>query len=110
MVFSRHAPSDSGSEGTGREVERYYQAQVVWDETMGSRVAATLAREGGPAKMLVYAGRVHVKRGLGIPERAAKRGAAPYVVVLPVTEKELKEELRLPPEERSADFFWAVEP
>lgn len=90
--------------------ERYYQAQVVWDETMGSRVAATLDRYGGPAKMVVFAGRVHVKRGLGIPDRAAKRGALPYVVVLPVTESELKEELRLAPGERSADFFWAVEP
>jgi uncharacterized iron-regulated protein len=90
--------------------ERYYQAQVVWDETMGSRVAATLDRYGGPAKMVVFAGRVHVKRGLGIPDRAAKRGVLPYVVVLPVTESELKEELRLAPGERSADFFWAVEP
>jgi hypothetical protein len=29
-------------------------------------------------------------------------------VVLPVTDKELKTELKRPPEERSADFFWAV--
>ena len=90
--------------------DRYYEAQVVWDETMGSRVAATLDRADGPAKMVVFAGRVHVKRGLGIPDRAAKRGAKPYVVVLPVTEAELKQELRLPPEARGADFFWAVEP
>ena len=89
-------------------MEQYYQAQVVWDETMGSRVAETLGRAGGPAKMIVFAGRVHVKRGLGVPDRAAKRGAAPYAVVLPVTEKELKAELKRPPEERSADFFWAV--
>ena len=76
---------------------------------MGSRVAETLDRAGGPAKMIVFAGRVHVKRGLGIPDRAARRGATPYAVVLPVTEKELKAELKLPPQERSADFFWAVE-
>ena len=76
---------------------------------MGSRVAETLARPQGPAKMIVFAGRVHVKFGLGVPERAAKRGAAPYAVVLPVTEAELKEELELPPEERAADFYWVVE-
>jgi hypothetical protein len=29
-------------------------------------------------------------------------------VVLPVTDKELKAELKKPPAERSADFFWAV--
>ena len=72
-------------------------------------LADTLARSQGPAKMIVFAGRVHVKFGLGVPERAAKRGAAPYAVVLPVTEAELKEELELPPEERAADFYWVVE-
>jgi uncharacterized iron-regulated protein len=91
-------------------VDRYYQAQVLWDETMGSRVAETLARADGPAKMIVLAGRVHVTEGLGIPDRAAKRGAAPYVVVLPVTDSELKAELKLPPKERAADFFWSVGP
>jgi uncharacterized iron-regulated protein len=89
-------------------VDQYYEAQVVWDETMGSRVAETLGRADGPAKMIVLAGRVHVERGLGIPDRAAKRGAVPYAVVLPVTDKELKAELKKAPEERSADFFWAV--
>jgi uncharacterized iron-regulated protein len=102
------AEFDEGEHAVGDAVEQYYQAQVVWDETMGSRVAETLGRVGGPAKMIVFAGRVHVKSGLGVPDRAAKRGAAPYAVVLPVTEKELKAELKRPPEERSADFFWTV--
>jgi len=103
------AEFDIGDHAAQDAVDQYYAAQVVWDETMGSRVAETLARPQGPAKMIVFAGRVHVKFGLGVPERAAKRGAAPYAVVLPVTEAELKEELELPPEERAADFYWVVE-
>jgi uncharacterized iron-regulated protein len=99
---------DEGEHAVGEAVDQYYEAQVLWDETMGSRVAETLGRADGPAKMIVFAGRVHVKRGLGVPDRAAKRGSAPYAVVLPVTDKELKAELKRPPEERSADFFWAV--
>ncbi|NOQ85159.1 MAG: iron-regulated protein [Myxococcales bacterium] len=99
---------DAGEHTAGDGVDQYYEAQVVWDETMGSRVAETLSRLDGPAKMIVFAGRVHVKRGLGIPDRAAKRGATPYAVVLPVTDKELKAELKRPPGERSADFFWAL--
>ncbi len=99
---------DAGEHAAGDGVDQYYEAQVVWDETMGSRVAETLGRIDGPAKMIVFAGRVHVKRGLGIPDRAAKRGATPYAVVLPVTDKELKAELKRPPGERSADFFWAL--
>jgi uncharacterized iron-regulated protein len=100
---------DAGEHAAGDGVDHYYEAQVVWDETMGSRVAETLSRLDGPAKMIVFAGRVHVKRGLGIPDRAAKRGATPYAVVLPVTDKELKTELKRAPDERSADFFWALD-
>jgi uncharacterized iron-regulated protein len=99
---------DAGEHTVGDGVDQYYEAQVVWDETMGSRVAETLDRADGPAKMIVFAGRVHVKRGLGIPDRAARRGAVPYAVVLPVTDKELKVELKLAREERSGDFFWVV--
>jgi uncharacterized iron-regulated protein len=99
---------DAGEHAAGDGIDRYYEAQVVWDETMGSRVADTLQRAEGPAKMIVFAGRVHVKLGLGIPDRAAKRGAEPYAVVLPVTSKELKVELKRPPGERSADFFWVL--
>lgn len=105
-----NAEFDIGEHGAEEAVEQYYQAQVVWDETMGSRVAETLARSDGPAKMLVLAGRVHVKYGLGIPKRAAKRGARPYVVVLPVSDRELKDELKLAPEARAADYYWSVEP
>jgi uncharacterized iron-regulated protein len=101
---------DVGEHGAEETVNQYYQAQVVWDETMGSRVAETLAREDGPATMVVLAGRVHVKRGLGVPDRAARRGASPYSVVFPVTADELEAELKAPANERSADFFWVVEP
>jgi uncharacterized iron-regulated protein len=101
---------DIGEHGAEETVEQYYQAQVVWDETMGARVAETLGRSNGPAKIIVFAGRVHVQRGLGIPDRAAKRGAKPYVVVLPVSDEELKAELDRPPAERLADYFWVVEP
>lgn len=102
------AEFDVGDHAAQDAVDQYYAAQVVWDETMGSRVAEALARSDGPAKMIVFAGRVHVKFGLGIPERAAKRGAAPYAVVLPVTEEELESELKLPPDQREADFYWIV--
>jgi uncharacterized iron-regulated protein len=102
------AEFDAGEHAAADAIDQYYEAQVVWDETMGSLVSATLDRVDGPAKMIVFAGRVHVKRGLGVPDRAAKRGASPYAVVLPVTDKELKAELKLPAHQRSADFFWAI--
>lgn len=71
-------------------LERFYLAQVVWDETMAERVAEVLASDAGPRRMVVLAGRMHVQRGLGIPQRAARRGAEPYRVILPLTEAELE--------------------
>lgn len=71
-------------------LERFYLAQVVWDETMAERIAEVLASEGTPSRMVVLAGRMHVQAGHGIPRRAARRGAAPYRIVLPLTEGELE--------------------
>jgi uncharacterized iron-regulated protein len=65
--------------------ERMYAAQVVWDETMATRTAETLSGDDAPALMLVIAGQFHVRGGVGIPDRAARRGATPYRIVLPVS-------------------------
>lgn len=64
-------------------LERFYTAQVVWDETMAETIARYLERQGAPRRMVVLAGRMHVERGLGIPRRAARRGAEPFRVVIP---------------------------
>lgn len=71
-------------------LERFYLAQLVWDETMGSRVAEALAAPDGPHRVVVLAGRVHVQGGLGIPRRAARRGATPSLVILPASAEELE--------------------
>jgi uncharacterized iron-regulated protein len=63
--------------------ERFYAAQLVWDETMAEEVARTLAAPDAPRHFVVLAGTGHVARGLGIPKRAARRGATPFIVVLP---------------------------
>jgi uncharacterized iron-regulated protein len=68
--------------------ERMYAAQVTWDETMADRVAATMTGPAAPHRMVVIAGAFHVEGGLGIPKRAARRGAAPFRVVLPVSERD----------------------
>jgi len=65
--------------------ERMYAAQVVWDETMAQRVAETLEGQEAPSRMVVIAGAFHVTGGLGIPDRAARRGADPYRIVLPLS-------------------------
>lgn len=89
---------------TDAMLERYYAAQVVWDETMADTIAAFAARS--PAKLVVLAGVMHVASGLGIPARAARRGVAPHAIVLPIAESELDAARRADPP--LADFLWVA--
>lgn len=103
MVMSLLGGHAHGEGGMSLEtLERFYLAQLVWDETMGEVVATTLGATDAPHRMVVVAGRAHVWSGLGIPRRAARRGAAPHVVVLPASPSEL-EELR-----SRCDYAWLV--
>lgn len=91
---------------TPERLERFYAAQVLWDETMADRAARYLAREGAPARMVVLAGARHVQSGLGIPRRAARRGLSPYVIGMPVRASELDDALRA--ELPLADFLFVT--
>lgn len=85
--------------------ERFYAAQVVWDETMADRAAAFLARPDAPRRLVVLAGTMHVLRP-AVPERAARRGATPYAIALPVDEGELEETVG----SGVADVLWVTPP
>jgi uncharacterized iron-regulated protein len=55
------------------QIENYYEAMTVWDETMADSAADALAAAGTGARMLVVAGRGHVEDGTGIPDRLERR-------------------------------------
>lgn len=94
----------SRSRFTDARFERFYAVQLVWDETMGDAVARAMSRDGGPRKLLVVAGDGHVRR-FAIPDRAARRGAAPYLTVIAVEEQDLKDALA----SRVADVLWVYD-
>jgi uncharacterized iron-regulated protein len=83
--------------------ERFYTAQLIWDETMADKVASVLTQPGGPRHLLVVAGEGHVRR-FAVPGRAARRGATSYVTVLPVLEDDA-EEART---DGVADLLWVL--
>lgn len=91
----------SGHPGHGGEggmepamLERFYVAQVVWDETMGEGVARALSAPHAPHRMIVIAGRMHVQRALGIPRCAARRlPGLTSAVVLPLSADEARAEV-----------------
>lgn len=100
---------ESGEEvHPGFVFESFYEAQVVWDETMAETVARTLTSTAGPRRMVVIAGSGHVEFRFGIPDRAARRGAEPFRTVLPVLYDELDESVDQLVESSIADFIWLM--
>lgn len=85
--------------------ERFYAAQLVWDETMAERVATVLAAPGAPARLVVVAGNGHTRR-FAVPDRAARRGARPYLTVRPVLDDERDDAVA----DQVADVLWVLQP
>ena len=88
---------------TDASFERFYTAQLVWDETMAQVAAGALAAKDGPRHLVVVAGEGHTRK-FSIPERAARRGAKPFVTVLPVLDDELDDARK----DGVADVYWVL--
>ena len=86
----------SGHGAPPAAVVRMIEAMSVWNETMGEK-AAEIAAEG--RSVLVIAGQGHVLFKAGLIESAARRGAAPAKVLLPMSGAPEPDELAL------ADWF-----
>lgn len=63
-------------------IEYFYQAQIVWDETMAQSIADFLNQH--PAcHLAMLAGTGHLAYGSGIPRRAFRRNGRDYAIILP---------------------------
>jgi len=90
-------------------LERMYQAQVLWDETMAAKVAEVMDAEDAPSHMIVMAGEMHVRRGLGIPKRAERRGVESFLTVISFAdEEEFDAAMSAPDDEKPADLLWLL--
>jgi uncharacterized iron-regulated protein len=109
---ARPSASPGASPGTSANspsFERFWQAQVLWDETMAQRIVQFL-RQPAPAKrqLVVLVGQGHIIDGHGIPSRVMRRMQA-------VRTPEFRQyTLLLNPEPSlrrpgSADFWWEEE-
>lgn len=90
-IYARH-----GNMLKGRDVfEYFYEAQCAWEDGMASAVAGHCA----DGQMVALAGNGHIIRKFGIPDRAHRRKAVPFLTVY----------LAQPGEEIAtgdADFIW----
>jgi uncharacterized iron-regulated protein len=70
-LFTLYQDSHQGH-GNSASFERFFLAQVLWDETMADRIAELL-KENPKRLVVVLAGQGHVNYGEGIPDRVARR-------------------------------------
>jgi len=68
-------------------LDRYYEAQVVWDESMADRAAQWLTQRYPGRKLVILAGAAHC-HPTAIPTRIRRRGAFTVVSVLPRAQDE----------------------
>lgn len=74
-LFEGHRNSES------RNFDFFYEAQVLWDESMAHNLAAFM-RENAGSQAVVIAGMGHLAFGSGIPKRAKRLNGEDYLVIL----------------------------
>src|SRR5262249_22592566 len=79
-IFNQHPEATAGN------FEHFWEAQLIWDETMGESVARYLSSH--PDKgMIILAGSGHVEFGSGIPSRVRRRLPELTTAILLSTDK-----------------------
>lgn len=86
--------------------QKFYEAQVIWDETMAETAVKAMVEQPANARMLIVAGAGHVMNGWGIPSRIARRtgDTASVVTLLPVSPEKRGESLAEPGGATEADL------
>lgn len=67
-IFKQHQHGSYGS----ADFERFFLAQVLWDETMAEKIAQSL-QANPDYQVVVLVGQGHIVYGYGIPSRVARR-------------------------------------
>jgi uncharacterized iron-regulated protein len=94
---------------TAQKFERFWLAQILWDETMAAQIAQVLPRQQSatPAQpIVVLAGSGHLVYGYGIPSRVQRRQPQPIaqaILLLSPTPALSRKDVTGQP---IADFLW----
>jgi uncharacterized iron-regulated protein len=92
--YQQHAKNASIA---SKSFDRFYTAQLLWDETMAERIA-TFVQERPDYQVVVVAGQAHIVNNHGIPDRVQRRLGAKFI----------QKTVLLQPDgnEKSTDFVW----
>ena len=109
MILDAYKQHQAIAHGSSDNFERFFTAQVLWDETMADKIAQFL-KTNPDYQVVVLAGQAHIVYGYGIPSRVArrlenvadKRRLVQRSVLLSPPEKETAQN-----EKAIADFIWS---
>jgi uncharacterized iron-regulated protein len=91
-----------GMVGTAsKSFDRFYNAQLLWDETMADRVA-NFANQQPSYQIIVLAGQSHIEYGYGIPDRVDRRLGAKTIQKTVILSSQVTDGSQ----QKLADFFW----
>jgi uncharacterized iron-regulated protein len=93
--YQQHAKNASIN---SKSFDRFYTAQLLWDETMADRIA-TFVKAQPEYRVVVLAGQAHIVNGYGIPDRVQRRLGAKF------TQKTVL--LQSDGNGKSTDFVWS---
>ncbi len=110
-IFGAHGAHGEMDE---EALDRFFEAQLVWDETM-AQTAFEFIEAQGAEQILILTGRGHMERGFGIPAGLIRRGVVvdEIATVVPVVTEgprasmmEEYRDLAFLRDEEIADFVW----
>ncbi len=84
---------------TSKSFDRFYNAQLLWDETMADRIA-NFAKQQPNYQIVVLAGQSHIEYGYGIPDRVYRRLGAKTIQKTVILSYDGDRQ------QRPADFLW----
>jgi uncharacterized iron-regulated protein len=93
--YQQHAKNASIN---SKSFDRFYTAQLLWDETMAERIA-TFVKDRPDYQVVVLAGQAHIVHNHGIPDRVQRRLGTKF------TQKTVL--LQPDGDEKSTDFVWS---
>jgi len=103
-AFQQHGQAGHGSSAS---FERFFTAQVLWDETMAEAIAGFL-KANPDYQVVVLAGQAHIIYGYGIPSRVARR-LGKKAVQSSILLNPLEEDIAST-DKAIADYFWITSP
>jgi uncharacterized iron-regulated protein len=81
LILESYQQHKAQAVATSPDFDRFYNAQLLWDETMAA-TAAEFYQQHPQTQLVIIAGQAHIGYGYGIPSRVARRLAK-----IPTTQK-----------------------